>query len=345
MSPDQLLTRTSRAAKLTLAKRWKQLCYRFGVPPEHSPLSSLHYLLTEYIEPLPTVPVAPYKSDPGSVDVEQQTLALPLAKGSRQVSLTITYPTASEGPLPCLVLSPGLGAHRNANRYFETHLASHGYAVVRARHPGSDFLATAFRTPLGAFTLAEFSQRVAELERALEAAFGGELPVPIDPEKIALGGHSFGALTSCLMAGLRSQSVSPKRYYPLKALVALSPYGDSFPARRLGIDVDSYNSITLPVLFMSGTRDELFTFGKGHKTHLEPFRLVGSTEKHHVVIGKTRHGSFSELFGWVRKETRVMVNSTLTAFLDTHLKEDEHSRSYLRQELAQAAFEFSSWAL
>ena len=308
-------------------------------------MSSLHYLLTEYCEPLPTCSIQPYKVESGSWGVQTRTHKLPGVRGRTPLSVTLTFPNEWSGPIPTFVLSPGLGAHPTANRYLERHLASHGYLVARPSHRGSDWIAVATRTPLGAFTRSELGHRVREMESVIFALESGELGFLPAEGQMALGGHSFGALTACVLAGLPAEGLELQREsYSAQALVALSPYGDSFPTRSMGIDPDGFSELSHPVLFMSGTRDELFTLGKGSKTHLEPFKISGAQEKRHVVVGKTRHGSFSEIFGWVRKETRVMVNSSVAAFLDTHLLDNPESREYLETGLALAAFEYESWA-
>jgi hypothetical protein len=184
---------------------------------------------------------------------------------------------------------------------------------------------------------------VEEVETVLQAVLENRIGQPPRNGKFALIGHSFGALTNCVVAGLPAEGTKPSRSYPIDALVALSPYGNSFPTQRLGIDPSGFRSLPQPTLFVSGTRDELFTLGRGCKAHLEPFLLSPSPEKKHVMVGGTRHGNFSEVFGWVRPQTKVMVNSTTTAFLDAHLLGLEHPRNYLDGELSLVAFEHESW--
>lgn len=342
ISLDSVMTRSTRAAKRTLATHWVGLCERFGTPSEHSALGSLHYLLTEYREPDPSAPVLPYKMELGPYQIGQETDRLSV--GSRRLSVVVTRPLEAV-PERLFLLSPGLGAHGSANRYLEQHLASHGYLVVRPVHRGSDLLATVLKTPLGAFTKGELQRRLEELQTALQAAGEGRWQRSYSDLEIALGGHSFGALTCCVLAGLpvKEGLQLPRRQFG--ALVALSPYGDSFPSRRLGIEVQGFDALTVPMLFMSGSKDELFTLGKGHRTHLEPFQLARqAANRRHVIVGGTRHGNFSEVFGWMKKETKVMVNSTVTAFLDSHLQERQAAREYLDEQLALAAFEYGSWA-
>lgn len=343
ISLDDYLTQAARLARAKLSGRWAKLCQRYGVPREDSALNSFHFLMTEYQEPKPCSPPIPYKVKRGPNPVQTQKAKLPCDTKLGEVLLTYTHPLGTGRTLPTVVLSPGLGAHSSATRYIEEHLASHGYLVLRPTHRGSDFLAAATKTPLGAFTRVELGRRVKEMESSLAALFDGQLGFLPKGERVSLMGHSFGALTACVMAGLPTQDVAPTQLYPVEALVALSPYGDSFPTRRLGISLEGFKSLEHPVLFVSGSRDNLFTLGKGPGTHLEPFHVCQSGEKIHLVIGGTRHGNFSQLCGWVKSATKTMVNSSVVAFLDTHLLGLEESRSYLDSELSMVAFEHGSW--
>ena len=242
-----------------------------------------------------------------------------------------------------MVLSPGLGAHPSANRYLEEHLASHGYLVVRPNHRGSDWKAVAFKTPLGVFTKVEFARRVAQLERSLLGLLDGEIEEGAGVESIALAGHSYGALTSAVTCGLKAPQIEPSFASKISALIAISPYGDSFPSRRLGIDSQAYSELSVPTLFVSGTRDEMFTLGKGAHTHLEPFQHSVAPEKLHLMIKGARHGHFSEILGWVNGRTKLLLNSTTTAFLDAQLRSAKEAQSYLDSELSLALFRHQSW--
>lgn len=340
MNVDKILTSSARYVKRTFHHGWSRYCELFGPPSEGSILSCVHYVITEYREPVPAARTEAYKLEMGPLSVQQ--IQLKASDGSLPVCLTL--PQEHMGPLPVFVISPGMGAHGNANRYLEEHLASHGYLVVRPRHRGSDIFACWLKTPLGAFNKNELRRRVGELELVLKDVLNGRFPVPVREDQIALGGHSFGALTCCILAGLPAPGIEIEREYPVGAVVALSPYGDSFPTRRLGIDVNGFAKVRPPVLYMSGSRDELFTLGKGARAHLEPFYASEGKDDHHVVIGRARHGHFSEFLGRVRRETKAMVNSSVTAFLDAHLLGLKESEQYLREQLSLAAFEFDSWA-
>jgi predicted dienelactone hydrolase len=278
----------------------------------------------------------------------------------RQVPVTVLHPLGlpPAGGFPVVIVSPGLGARPHATRYLERHLASHGYLVLCPTHLGSDWAAVLRRTPLGAFSQREMLTRVSEVSLAYELLAGDQLPDHLrgraDIERVAVAGHSFGALTAHALAGVpikdpAGQEVS-LRDERFRAFVSMSPYGVAFPAQRLGVSQEGYAEIDRPILFMSGDRDDLWTVGRGPHTHLGPYRWVKTPDRYHVLIGNTRHSDFSEVMGLIKRRTATMVNSTTTAFLDwtafldCYLKEDPAARAYLRHDLAVAASHYQSWA-
>jgi predicted dienelactone hydrolase len=320
---------------------------------DDSPLGNLRSLLGQAPGPLDGTCEA-YKAElgPYAVDLHHQVFR-DHAQG-REVPLTVLYPLGLSPPggFPAVVVSPGLGARAHATRYLERHLASHGYIVLCPIHRGSDWLAVFRRTPFGAFSRQELLTRVSEVSLAVELLRGGRLPSHIcqraDHQRVALVGHSFGALTIQAVAGVPVLDPSgqeiPLADERFKAFICMSPYGDSFPAQRMGMTQQGYAKIDRPILFMSGDRDDLWTVGRGPNTHLGPYRWVSTPDRYHLLIGDTKHSDFSEVMGWIKKRTATMVNSTATAFLDAYLKEDSEARRYLRDELPLAASLYRSWA-
>lgn len=350
MSTDRILAKTLRASqRLTEAL----LGQDSAEDDDDGPLANLRSLLRHTPGPA-DVARQLYKAEPGPypVDTHQQVFRHPGL--GREMALTALYPlglSAGEG-FPVVVVSPGLGAHAQATRYVEKHLASHGYLVLSPVHSGSDWTAVFRRTPFGAFSRKELSVRVAEVILALELLEKERLPRHLcrraNLSQVALVGHSFGALTLQAIAGVpvsdaggQSVALSDPRF---KAFVAMSPYGDSFPAQRMGMTAEGYARIERPILFMSGDRDDLWTVGRGPNTHLLPFGWVKTPDRYHLLIGGTKHSDFSQVMGLIKKRTATMVNSTTTAFLDWYLKGYTEAQRYLLADWQVAAAQLQSWA-
>ena len=352
MSVDSVLTRTLKMGqRLTDALLGDE--GRSQAHDDDSLLGNLRSLLGHTPGPPDNVCQA-YKAEAGpfAIDLYQQTYRSPTL--GHEVPLTILYPLGlpSSGGFPVVVVSPGLGARAQATRYLEKHLASHGYIVICPIHQGSDWLAVCRRTPFGAFSRKELLTRVSEVSLSLDLLHNGRFPRHIcaraNEERVGLVGHSFGALTIQAVAGVPVLSSSgqetPMADPRFQAFVCMSPYGDSFPARRLGMTAEGYARIDRPVLFMSGDRDDLWTVGRGPHTHLGPYRWVSTPERYHVLIGNTKHSDFSEMLGRIKRSTRTMVNSSTTAFLDAYLRKDADALHYLKHDLPEAASLYRSWA-
>jgi predicted dienelactone hydrolase len=103
---------------------------------------------------------------------------------------------------PWLLLMPGLGGDADHLGWLAGALARRGWAVVVLQHPGSDGAAVRStlagrRPPPGAETL---TARLADAEAVLAARRDGQLPLP--GRGVVLMGHSLGAVTALMAAGL-----------------------------------------------------------------------------------------------------------------------------------------------
>ena len=110
------------------------------------------------------------------------------------------------GPLPLVVFSHCVNCGRYASFSLAERLASHGILVVAADHAGPmPFLPEAVGEPLDAEQL---ERRAAEVMEVIDAAIDGRLfglsalsaGLSVDPEKIGAFGHSFGSVTTGLVA-------------------------------------------------------------------------------------------------------------------------------------------------
>lgn len=263
----------------------------------------------------------------------------------RNIPMTVYYPKESEEDSPVVVFSHGFGGNEVTYSYIGRHLASHGYTVLQPTHEGSDTLSFMKRLPTSSFTQRELKARTEDVSFSLDLLESEQLPSQIcenaDLSRVALAGHSFGALTAQAMAGLKTktsdgESVSFKDQR-IDSFVAMSPYGDSAPTHLLGLDVDTYDEIEQPILYISGDKDRLFTLGRGHKVHSMPYQETASPDKYNLVVDGARHLDFAQSVGLLDRETARMTKSTTLAFLDAHLKEDSKALSYLQDELPKVA--------
>lgn len=164
---------------------------------------------------------------------------------------------AQPGGHPLVIFSHFSGGGRRTAIYLTTHLASHGYAVAAMDHsevvvpelgprPGESAADRARRID------AVIASRVPDV-RVLLSALTGPRPVAgldeigLDPELIAVVGHSFGGWTALAAPGSEPR---------VRAVVALAPGGSSRPVPGVLPLILSFGwERAVPLLILTGDRD------------------------------------------------------------------------------------------
>ncbi len=164
---------------------------------------------------------------------------------------------AQPGDHPLAIFSHFSGGGRRTASYLTTHLASHGYAVAAMDH--SELVAP----ELGP----RADESSADRARRIDAVIAGRVPdirllvsaltrpgpvagldgVGIDPELIAVLGHSFGGWTALAV---------PEAEPRVRAVVALAPGGSSRPVPGvLPLTLAFGWQRVVPLLILTGDRD------------------------------------------------------------------------------------------
>lgn len=202
-----------------------------------------------------------------------------------------------EGPFPLVVYSHGSGGQRYiASDYTET-LASHGYIVVAPDHTGN----TAIERVSGM----EIDRERVALDRPLDIiAVINEMLNPesletvgfvgsVNPEQIAVTGHSFGGFTAYAVAsGYENALGSSPPDSRIDAIIPLAPaVGDGVSDTTLLTD-DRLAAIDVPQLVMVGTDDQT--------TPVDPnvtraFELTNSAPLYRVDFVDAEHQSFTDV--------------------------------------------------
>lgn len=128
------------------------------------------------------------------------------------------YPAYRGGPHPLVIVSHGTDMNRFNLNYLSEHLASHGFVVMAANHTGNATGDAQF--PFQDYTdsiAAAMVHRPRDIQRQIDyakelASKGGALPGLIDPEHIAVVGHSYGGYTALAAAGARV-NLAPSRQW------------------------------------------------------------------------------------------------------------------------------------
>ncbi len=233
-------------------------------------------------------------ADAGDTPLHQYTLIPGVYYESPDAVTATVDQIAPDGPFPLVVYSHGSGGLRYIASYYTEAIASYGYIVAAPDHTGN----TAADRLLG--SEAEFDVTALNRPNDVVATINAMLDptstetagfvTAVDPDSIAVTGHSFGGFTALAAAGgydnpLDSFVVDGR----VDAIIPLAPAtGDG---TRLMSDA-GLESIQIPTLVMVGTNDST--------TPVEPnvtriWDLAKSEPLVRVELVDAEHQSFTDV--------------------------------------------------
>lgn len=261
----------------------------------------------------------------------------------REIPVRIYAPLSTATPLPIVIFSHGLGNDREGYEYLGRYLATHGYFVIHPQHHGSD-------SELGWYALYKAGQkrenwinrpqdigfvldRLTELNKQSGSRYFGRL----DPETVAVAGHSMGAFTALVKSGLRlSQGddvAPPGADARVDAVIALSM------PRLFGDDgAEEYAGVRLPALHMTGTRDQSRLWKTTVAHRRISFDRSSGNDRYLVTLRDGTHSTFSDderCPGLMHADHIDTIQQTSLAFLDAYLRNDAGAKQWLRSGLDQ----------
>ena len=181
---------------------------------------------------------------------------------NRDIGLRVRSP-AGEGRAGLILYSPGIGCGLSAGQAWCEAWQEAGFFVVTLDHPvtGSslwDTDGTTLHENLArALAVAQYGLRVADCSHVISLCLTThEISRRVDPERIGVAGHSFGALTVQSISGqpLGGKDVSDSR---VRAAIAVSP--GALSAER----AKSMASVRIPFFCVTGDHDNFVTIGSG----------------------------------------------------------------------------------
>lgn len=284
-----------------------------------------------------------YKPAPGPFAVlvtEPVTVTDPAQP--RDIPVRVAAP-AGPGPYPVVVFSHGARCYPQGYGPVIEHWVSHGYVVLLPDHldsPNNTVPPTPDQAArLLASRLRDMAFVADEVPRILALA---GLAGRGDPGRMAVAGHSFGALMALAAAGLPLDlpTGSPAGGFPgrprapVSAAVIMSGVG---PMVELGADTDAFASLTVPLMATGGTLDVGNTGGptiRPWEWRMSAYTLSPPGNKYSVVLEEGDH----YLGGLICRSDRggapdaegARIDAALTlAFLDAFLKGDAGARRFL----------------
>jgi predicted dienelactone hydrolase len=216
---------------------------------------------------------------------------------SRSLEVLTRWPESK--PWGVMIYSHGLGGKRTGGDDWGKVWAADGLVVVHLQHPGSD--AASLKAGLGAVKKAMSAEQavarlqdvkfaIAEINRRKAAAGSPWNAVPVD--KMALGGHSFGALTTMILGGMQRNGLSNVADGQVKAFVALSP--------SLGKDTSlqqarkNLAACTRPFLAITGSLDgEIMNNGETPESRRMVYEALPAGKKAMLWLNEADHLTFA----------------------------------------------------
>lgn len=278
------------------------------------------------------------------------------ARDCRVVPYKIYYPVEhGAGRLPVVVWSHGLGGSRDGAAFLTRYLAANGYIVVNVQHAGTDSSIWEGK-PGHPWDIIRATKipREASLDRFHDVHFmldhlkavadeKEEIGNYIDLDVMGMSGHSFGALTTQVLAGMPFPDLSDKfvsfRDERFRAGILYS----FVPMRHLKDEAlgKVYGRMDIPLFFMTGTADENPISGQGYEYRLPVFEQAGCPEKSLLVLEEGDHMVFAGSRGKLgdnpkRKTHEDIIKVTSLAFWDAYLKKDKRAHAWLADGGAQA---------
>jgi predicted dienelactone hydrolase len=196
------------------------------------------------------------------VNAQGNPLQIKDPKTGRLIKLRIRLPDIKK-PSGLILYSPGLGSGVSNGQAWCDAWREAGYVVVTLAHPVTDdsIWNTSFERPFKAnlqkaLAGEQYGLRVEDCRFVLDYCLQSAELVPyIDPLRIGLAGHSYGALTAQTIAGqpLGAQNLRDPR---IKAVIAFSPGATSQERAK------SMAQVKIPFFCITGSKDQFVTFKK-----------------------------------------------------------------------------------
>lgn len=272
----------------------------------------------------------------------------------RAVPFKIYHPVDHDlETMPVIVWSHGFGGNRDGASFISRFLASQGYTLVHITHHGTDSslwegqgghpwdILRKVKVPRE-MTLARMDDVpfvLDELEQWVKD--NPDVGQFMDMSNIGISGHSFGAMTTQVMAGMKFPDKSgalvhrPEKRFKAGILyspVPISHLTDASPA-------EIYGSIDLPLFHMTGTEDDSPIENYGYQHRLIVRDYSGNDEHYTQVIDGGDHMIYNGTRGKLganplREQHEQEILHGAFAFWDAYLKNDNLAKAWLTEKYA-----------
>jgi predicted dienelactone hydrolase len=308
-----------------------------------------------------------YKLGPGPRTPAAVPLLLHDGARQKDLEVMVRYPTGRSSPeerFPLVIFSHGAGGSREAFADLTAHWASHGYVVILPTHGDSielrrrhgedvsrlrqnlDSLRTDVRPMDRLADVVFLLDSLDVVEKQVPALRSGDGKGRIDRERVAVAGHSAGALTTQMAFGVKVRTLEPGGLQPrshgdarVRAAILVSGQGTS---NRM-FTPDSWSELSKPMLVVTGSKDVAAIGNETPASRREPFDRAKPGDKYLLFIEGATHSSYQGRGAGLLLDREVPDRATLEmitsvtasvtlAFLDAYIKDDRAARAYLASD-------------
>lgn len=270
------------------------------------------------------------------------------SRNGRVIPFKIYHPVDhGDEPTPLIIWSHGFGGNRDGASFISRELAGHGYVIVHMTHDGTDSSLWEGKEGHAWDILREVKiTRQMSLDRMYDVPFVlDQLPQwfaenpdagVIDFSKVGISGHSMGAMTTQVMAGMKFPDLKHQlidlRDPRFKAGILYSPV----PIAHLTDEPHPvvYGGIEIPLFHMTGTEDVSPLEGYGYEHRLLVRKHAGHPDQYLQVLQDGDHMIYNGTRGKLGlnpnrelHERQIIMGSL--AFWDAYLKGDESAKEWL----------------
>lgn len=273
--------------------------------------------------------------------IESRVFTLDDPAHRRKIPMRATWP-AGEGKAPVVVFSHGLYGSATAYDPIVKHWAEHGYVVLQPTHEDSASIEENHKlvnlTQPNRLIMKAWRSRVDDVKAVLDSFATIERNVRglrgrLDPSRVAMAGHSFGAFTSQLIGGATALGPRFEDKRPV-AIILLSPQGLNNGGRNV------YTNMTRPMLVATGSKDVVklnLSHQQTPEERRQAFESAPKGDKFLLWIDGATHnfGGISGNFNWPgagspNEQHVKLVKDVTTTFLDAYVRHDVKAKAALK---------------
>ncbi len=273
-----------------------------------------------------------------------------IGRNARHVPYKIYYPIDHDlDKIPVIIWSHGFGGNRDGAAFISRFLAGQGYILIHLTHIGTDSSLWEGKDGHAWDILQKIKiSRQTSLDRMNDVPFVlDQLPIfakgnpeigkYMDLEHIGMSGHSFGSITTQVMAGMKfpnhDNELIDMRDQRITCGILYSPTPISHLTDASPSEV--YGSISAPLLHMTGTDDDSPIEGYDYNFRLVIHEHAGHEEQYLQVLEDGDHMVYNGTRGKLarnpkRDEHEEDIKLAAFAFWEAYLKSNKSAKAWLK---------------